>query len=123
MTTIFIIIMFAMFIVFDVIVLVKNKQTITSVMRKWYKTMPLVPFMFGGLFIGHFGLANIWTIPLPKLLSIGIFIGLAVSYMIYCIVQRIRDAKKIQTGKVWQVSKKIFLLPMILGSIVGWFWS
>lgn len=122
MTTVFIIFMFVVFILFDIIVLLGGKRTITSVMRKWYKTMPLVPFIFGVLFIGHFGLANLWPVLIPKTLSIVVFILFSLTYCIWVIVNRVDDINGHPEGKFWALNKKIFLIPMALGSLAGWFW-
>jgi hypothetical protein len=54
MTSYFIISVFIIVIAFDVWLKLRDKKTITEVMRSWYQSFIFVPFTVGVLFLGHF---------------------------------------------------------------------
>ena len=113
MTTLFIILIFAIVVIYDIYLLIAKKQVITAVFRKWYKEKPIVPYMVGIVFIGHFQtLVNISNVPL--------FIILSAIYLLWCIIMTGTNLQ--WSRKFYNLNCKIFLIPMALGTIVGTLW-
>ncbi len=127
MTEIFIYIAFGLIVAFDVVaVILQNKReskkigltTITSVFRRWFKTRPLVPFMIGGVFIGHFGVYQ-WNGLLIKKASLIVFLSLSGLFLAWNIIEMLKKNK----SRLYDLMLKVWLLPMTLGTLVGSFWK
>jgi len=118
-TLIFIWSVFGIIVLFDVFLLVTKRATITSVFRKWYKEFPLVPYMVGGAFIGHFGV-YLWNNLLPLNISLWFFIIVSLIIMIYYIVMYASKLK--WSRKFFTVCCRFFFIPMAIGTLIGSFW-
>jgi len=127
MTLNFIYIVFGIIVIYDIIaVIIQNKKagkklgwvTITSIFRRWYKEKPLIPYMIGVIFIGHFGMYEWNKLLLPKA-SIIIFIILASISGIWFIIEMIRKKK----SKLYKIMADFWLFPMTLGALVGSLWK
>ena len=54
MTDIFVYIVFGAIVMFDILLLVRQKKTITYFFRRWYQEFIFVPYAIGVIFLGHF---------------------------------------------------------------------
>lgn len=126
MTLNFIYLIVFIIIVYDIIAkIIQHKKegiklglvTITSVFRKWFKEKPLVPFMLGGVFIGHFGVYE-WNNILPDKISIIVFLILSGLMSIYFIIEMLIKQK----GKFYNLMCRFWFIPMIIGILIGSFW-
>nr|BDD44670.1 hypothetical protein 1 [Legionellales bacterium] len=117
---------FGLICVYDIIaVIIQNKKsgkkfgvvTITSVFRRWYKGV-IVPFMVGGIFLGHFGIYK-WNNLLERKTSIIVFLVLSGVFLVWYIIERIRKNK----SKFYKVCCDFWPLPMTMGIIAGSFWK
>lgn len=126
MTTAFIYIVFAIIIIFDIIaVIIQGKKqaqkvglkTITRIFRHWYSSAHIVPYMAGGLFLGHFYLYKFNKIFEIKT-SIVFFIILSSVYLAWFIFETLRKNK----SKIHLLFNKIAFFPFIIGAAIGSFW-
>jgi hypothetical protein len=113
MTTGFIIIIFSVIVIYDIIVAVTKRETITAVFRKWYSSKPIVPYMVGVVFIGHFQ-------QLVPVKGIPFFITFSAVYMLWCIIMSGTNIN--WSRKFYNLNCKYFYIPMAIGTIVGSFW-
>jgi len=121
MTELFIYIAFGLIVGYDVFAVIWQTKkegkygivTITSVMRRWYKK-PLVAFMIGGVFVGHFYLYQ-YNPFFSEKTSLFVFLGLAISFLIYTLT--------CQKTKIYSIMSKLAFIPLGVGAIVGSFWK
>lgn len=127
----FIFVVFGITVIFDIIaVIIQNKKegkklgwvTITSIFRRWFKEKPLVPFMIGGVFIGHFGVYE-WNKLLVEKTSIIIFLILASLITVWFIIEMILTKLKKDNSKVYLICCRLWPMPMTAGILVGSFWQ
>ena len=113
MTSIFIYVIFGIIVLYDIAMVIYKKEFITTVFRKWYREKPIVPYMVGVVFIGHFqALVNVSNVCL--------FIILSAIYLVWCIIM---SGTNIKWTRGWYVvHQKYFFIPMILGAIIGTMW-
>jgi hypothetical protein len=131
LTELFIYIIFFGVVIYDIIAVIyaakkgpDNKLglvTITSIFRKWFKSKPIVPYMIGLIFIGHFGVYE-WNNILPIKASLIFFIILAVLSGAWFIVEIIRTKLKKSNSKLYNLLCRVWPVAMIMGIIVGSFW-
>ena len=103
MTSIFIIVTFIVIVVYDLVMLWKNRKKedpkwkfITTIFRHWYKEAPYVPYMVGVVFIGHFqSEIEVYCVPF--------FIVFSAMYISWCILMdktNIKNHLSIKMGLV-----------------------
>ena len=113
MTSIFIISVFSIIVIYDIIVAVTKRETITAVFRRWYTSKPYIPYMVGAVFIGHFQ-------QLVPVKGMPFFIVFSIIYLLWSIIM---GATKIKwSRKFYELNCKYFFIPMVIGTIVGSFW-
>ena len=109
-----------------VLVILQEKQTgwktISAVFRRWYHEYPLITFMVGILWLGHFPgwLPMGW---LPYTVSLIIFISLSVIYLLWCIWNNLCKNAGEKYSRIYDVFAKHWYIPMILGGIIGNLWK
>lgn len=113
MTTIFIISIFGIIIGYDIWVLVTKRQTISAVFKKWYTSKPIVPYMVGVVFIGHFQ-------TLVEVSDITLFIMLSCLYLCWYLIMDLTDIP--WSRKFYNLNCKYFFIPMVSGAVIGSFW-
>jgi hypothetical protein len=119
MTTAFIIIEFSIIVIYDLVMLWKNRKKedskwkfITTIFRHWYKDAPYVPYMVGVVFIGHFQTEiEVYGVPF--------FIGFSSIYIGWTILMSITKIKFLR--KFYNINRICFV-PLALGAVVGAFW-
>ena len=110
---IFIYIIFGIIVVYDILLGVFKKDYITTVFRKWYTSKPIVPFMVGVVFIGHFQ-------TLVEVSCMPIFLAMSILYLAWWLIMSLTS---INIGrKFYDINCKYFFIPMVLGTIAGIFW-
>lgn len=120
-TFIFIVVTFAIIAVVDIYLFKSGKRTITSWFRQWFKTVPLIPYVIGVIFIGHFGVYE-WNKLLSEQVSLRVFQVIAVLSVSYFVVEMILERIKKKTSKFYDIMCDFWPLPMTIGVIVGSFW-
>lgn len=129
MTEIFIYVTFGIIVIYDIIAVIAQQKyngkkiglvTITSVFRGWYNRVPLVPYMVGGVFLGHFGFYR-WNTLLPVNVSLWVFIIVSLIIITWCIVNMVRGYKGKAVSKLYKVFS-FFPVSMTTGLIIGSFW-
>ena len=113
MTSIFIYVTFGLIIIVDIILLATKKKTISQIFKKWYKEFPLVPYLVGVIFLGHF--QTIIKGDCIALVIIASLIFITWSFIMYF-------TKLNFTRKTYNLMAKYFFIPMSIGAIIGSFW-
>jgi len=108
--------------IFDIIMAVRKKRTLTKVMREWYKDLPIVAYIVALLFIGHMGMPLLYKLPGTFGLRITFFILLNILVMTWAIIQEVKEDRGKPIGKFYKLCCNVFLIPMTLGTLVGWLW-
>lgn len=125
MTEIFILVMIIAFMIYDVVILIKkgSRFTLTYVLRKWYRLLPILPFGFALVFIGHVGLSGHYPILfMPRVVSNLLAIIFVSIYSIWIIINRVKIVNGKPVGKFYLINCRFFFIPMIIGSLIGWLW-
>lgn len=115
-TKYFIIAVFLIIVIYDIWALVKKKGTITGWFRHWYKQLPIIPYLVGFIFIGHFTLFIDF-----------LFLNIYIRYIIFILISSIILAwtiiNKLRTEtKLFKLFCKHWYIPMGIGSVLGCMW-
>lgn len=105
MTDIFLYIVFASIIVFDIVLAIRRKPTVSDFFRRWYETFIFVPYTVGFLFLGHF--INI----IPSKVNVVAIILFSLPVLVISIIF---SALNIKIKRKW-----IIFIPVIVGYLVG----
>jgi hypothetical protein len=122
-TDIFIIAVFSIVVIYDIIALIiyikrkmsGNVVTVSAVKARWYDKLPFIPYAVGVVFLGHF--ENKISLDISLGLSIAIMSIISVIFLLLTIFWRLG---KLKAGyKIYQIMCDWSIIPALIGYVVG----